>query len=80
MGSGGEERAPLVDAAGLKGLRIGDAEVSTQHGNFILNHGQATASELRRLIETVRDAVHEAHGVLLVPEVQFVGDWSEWST
>ncbi len=60
----------LIDQAGLKGLRIGDAEVSPEHANFLVNHGKATASEFAELMETVRAKVREIHGVDLEPEVE----------
>ncbi len=60
----------LIDQTHLKGLRIGDAEVSLEHGNFLVNHGRATAAEFAELMETVRTRVREAHGVELEPEVE----------
>jgi len=64
----------LIDQAHLKGLRIGDAEVSPEHGNFLVNHGKATAAEFAELMETVQTRVREAHGVQLEPEVEI---WRE---
>ncbi len=64
----------LIDQAQLKGLRIGDAEVSPEHGNFLVNHGRATASEFAELMEQVRATVLEVHGVDLEPEVEI---WRE---
>ncbi len=64
----------LIDQAQLKGLRIGDAEVSPEHGNFLVNHGRATASEFAELMEQVRAKVLEVHGVDLEPEVEI---WRE---
>jgi UDP-N-acetylmuramate dehydrogenase len=60
----------LIDQAHLKGLRIGDAEVSPEHGNFLVNHGHATAAEFAELMETVRARVLEVHGVALEAEVE----------
>ncbi len=60
----------LIDEAGLKGLRVGDAEVSREHGNFLMNHGKATAEDFRALMERVRAAVFDRHGVLLEEEVE----------
>jgi UDP-N-acetylmuramate dehydrogenase len=68
----------LIDQAGLKGLRVGGAAVSEKHANFIVNDGRGPASDVRRLVDRVRDAVEAAHGVRLEEEVVFVGDWSGW--
>jgi UDP-N-acetylmuramate dehydrogenase len=69
----GDHAARLIEAAGLKGFRIGDASVSQKHANFIINHGQARAEDLERLIGHVRDTVARVHGVALHPEVRIVG-------
>ncbi|MDB6092339.1 MAG: UDP-N-acetylenolpyruvoylglucosamine reductase [Gammaproteobacteria bacterium] len=69
----GDHAARLVDTAGLKGFRIGDASVSQKHANFIINHGNATAADLERLIKHVQEAVERVHGVRLHPEVRVVG-------
>lgn len=60
----------LIDQAGLKGLRIGDAEVSPEHANFLVNHGHATPEDFAALMEAVRDRVRMFHGVELEPEVE----------
>ncbi len=62
----------LIDAAGLKGLRIGAAEVSTKHANYIVNTGGATAADVRRVIDTVRETVQQRFGVELELEVRIV--------
>ncbi|HJX19569.1 MAG TPA: UDP-N-acetylmuramate dehydrogenase, partial [Steroidobacteraceae bacterium] len=69
----GDHAARLIEVAGLKGFRIGDASVSPKHANFIINHGQASAADLERLIAHVRDTVQRVHGVALRPEVRIVG-------
>jgi UDP-N-acetylmuramate dehydrogenase len=69
----GDHAARLIETAGLKGLRIGDASVSLKHANFIINHGEATASDVESLIARVQDEVQRAHGVRLHPEVRIVG-------
>ena len=69
----GDHAARLIEAAGLKGLRIGDASVSLKHANFIINHGAATAADVESLIARVQDEVQRAHGVSLHPEVRMVG-------
>ncbi len=66
----GQSAGRLIDQAGLKGLRLGDAEVSPEHANFLVNHGQATAAEFAELMDTVRARVREVHGVDLEPEVE----------
>lgn len=60
----------LIDEAGLKGLRIGDAMVSPQHANFIVNVGAASAADVHALIAAVRQRVAEVHGVRLELEVE----------
>ncbi len=71
----GDFAARLIEATGLKGLRIGGAEVSTQHANFIVNRdGAATANDIETLIATVQRRVVAATGVQLIREVRIVGD------
>ena len=70
----GDHAARLIDTAGLKGFRIGDAGVSEKHANFIINHGKATAADLERLIQHVQNTVEQMHGVKLHPEVRIVGE------
>lgn len=70
----GDHAARLIEAAGLKGARIGGAEVSPKHANFIINTGGATAADIEALIGHVRDTVQERHGVRLETEVQFLGE------
>ncbi|TMD59849.1 MAG: UDP-N-acetylmuramate dehydrogenase [Chloroflexi bacterium] len=72
----GDHAGRLVEAAGLKGLRVGGAVVSEKHGNFIVNDAEATAADVRALIEEVQRRVFETVGVRLEPEVEFVGEWS----
>jgi len=69
----GDHAARLVEASGLKGYRIGDASVSEKHSNFIINHGNATADDLERLIGYVQDTVERQHGVRLQTEVRILG-------
>ena len=68
----------LIDALGLKGHRIGGAVVSEKHANFIVNDRHGTAADVRALAEHVRHEVRERHGIDLVFEVEFAGDWSAW--
>jgi UDP-N-acetylmuramate dehydrogenase len=65
----------LVDRAGLKGATQGDARVSPTHGNFIVNDGHATASEIRTLIDLCRARVNERFGVALQDEIVYLGDF-----
>ena len=64
----------LIEQAGLKGMRIGDAQVSEKHGNFIVNRGRATAEELLGLIDLVQKRVAEVTGHALEPEVRIIGE------
>jgi UDP-N-acetylmuramate dehydrogenase len=70
----GDHAARLIEAAGLKGFRIGGAHVSEKHANFIINDGTATADELERMIEHVQATVQRMHAVTLKPEVRIVGE------
>jgi UDP-N-acetylmuramate dehydrogenase len=67
----------LIEQCGLKGAKRGAAEVSQKHANFIVNHGGATAKDVRSLIIHVQKVVYEKTGVLLEPEVVFVGKFEE---
>jgi UDP-N-acetylmuramate dehydrogenase len=69
----GDHAARLIEAAGLKGFRLGDASVSRKHANFIINHGEARAADIEALIGHVRAAVERQHGVSLRAEVRIVG-------
>jgi UDP-N-acetylmuramate dehydrogenase len=69
-----DHAARLIETAGLKGYRIGDASVSDKHANFIINHGKATAADLERLIHHVQETVERLHGIRLKPEVRVVGE------
>ncbi len=69
----GEFAGKLIELAGLKGFRIGGAEVSTKHANFIINTSSATAEDMLSLIKLVRKVVFEKFGILLEPEVKLVG-------
>jgi UDP-N-acetylmuramate dehydrogenase len=70
----GDHAARLIDATGLKGLRVGDASVSLKHANFIINHGAATAADLEQLLLQVQAQVRAAHGIALQPEVRILGE------
>ena len=71
----GDYAGRLIEAAGLKGTRIGNAEISTLHGNFFVNHGKTLASDVRALIDLTRATVKEKFGVELELEIELVGEW-----
>ena len=64
----------LIEHAGLKGTRVGDAQVSELHAGFIINLGEATAKDVLQLKEVVQQRVFEQSGILLEPEVRIVGE------
>ena len=63
----------LIEIAGCKGMRIGDAEVSAVHANYIINKGKATAKDFIKLMDAVKDKVREKCGISLSPEIEIVG-------
>jgi UDP-N-acetylmuramate dehydrogenase len=71
----GDYAGRLIDTAGLKGLRIGNAEISSQHANFFINLGDAQASDLYTLIRTAQTKVLERTGVKLELEIELIGEW-----
>ncbi len=71
----GDHAGRLIEASGLKGRQVGGAQVSTQHANWIVNAGGATAADVRALIQVCVDEVQRQHGVTLRHEVQLLGDW-----
>jgi UDP-N-acetylmuramate dehydrogenase len=74
----GDSAGRLIEAAGLKGTRIGGAVVSEKHANFIVNDEKGSATDVRRLAERVRAEILARDGVALEFEIEFVGDWSDW--
>jgi UDP-N-acetylmuramate dehydrogenase len=70
---GGDPAGLLIEAAGLKGVQVGDAQVSTLHANFIVNRGRATARDVLSLIRKVGQTVEQTSGVTLQLEVRIVG-------
>ncbi len=62
----------LIEAAGLKGTRVGGAEISEKHGNFIVNRGGATAADILNLIMLVQTKVKEQSGIELQPEIEII--------
>jgi len=69
----GQSAGQLIDIAGLKGRRIGDAEVSTTHANFIVNRGRASAGDILALMDLIRKTVYEHSHIQLEAEVRIVG-------
>lgn len=65
----------LIEQAGLKGMRVGGAQVSVKHANFVVNLGDAKAEEVRALIEEIRETVWARFGVGLELEIELVGEW-----
>lgn len=72
----GDFAARLIETAGLKGHRIGGAEVSEKHANFIINRDNASARDIEELIDHVQGTVAKVHGIELVREVRIVGEAS----
>jgi UDP-N-acetylmuramate dehydrogenase len=68
----------LLDAAGLKGLRVGQAQISPMHANYFVNTGDATARDVRELIAKARGAVRERFGAVLETEVKIIGPLGEY--
>ena len=66
--------AQLIEEAGLKGTRVGGAEVSRLHANFIVNTGHATAEDVLAVMEKIQKTVFEKYGIWLIPEVLVVGE------
>ena len=71
----GDYAGRLIEAAGMKGVRIGNAEISPVHGNFFVNHANTKAEDVRALIRLVQKTVREKLGVDLELEVELVGEW-----
>lgn len=71
----GDHAGRLIEAAGLKGTRIGNAEISKLHGNFFINHGETKAEDIHALIRLVQKTVIEKFGVALELEVELVGQF-----
>ena len=69
----GDHAARLIEAAGLKGFRIGDIMVSPKHANFLVNTGAATAADVLRLVAHVQETVQRQFNVALTPEFHTVG-------
>jgi UDP-N-acetylmuramate dehydrogenase len=68
----------LLESVGMKGIRLGGAAFGVRHANFMLNVGNATASDIRSLADQAKTAVHAQFGVMLEEEVLYLGDWSRF--
>jgi UDP-N-acetylmuramate dehydrogenase len=71
----GDHAGRLIEIAGLKGTRIGNAEISTKHGNFFINHGDTKAEDVRALIRLTQESVFKKFGIELELEVELAGEW-----
>lgn len=76
----GNYAGALIEKSGLKGHRIGAAEISPKHANFFVNTAgtDGRADDIRALMDFAQKRVFHDHGINLTPEVHFVGDWSHW--
>jgi len=72
----GDLAGRLIEAAGLKGTRIGNAEISKLHGNFFINHGETKAEDIHALIRLVQETVAQKLNVQLELEVELIGHWN----
>jgi UDP-N-acetylmuramate dehydrogenase len=71
----GDYAGRLIESAGLKGTRIGNAEISPLHGNFFINHANTKAEDIHALIQLVQKTVKEKQGVELELEIELIGEW-----
>jgi UDP-N-acetylmuramate dehydrogenase len=71
----GKPTGLIIDELGLKGFSIGGAQIAPFHGNFVINTGNATAKDIRLLVDEVAAKVKTATGFILEPEILFVGEW-----
>jgi UDP-N-acetylmuramate dehydrogenase len=71
----GDFAGRLIEAAGLKGTRIGNAEISPVHANFFINTGETRAEDIKALIDLAKQTVFEKFGVKLELEVELIGEW-----
>ncbi|HXD10498.1 MAG TPA: UDP-N-acetylmuramate dehydrogenase [Anaerolineales bacterium] len=71
----GDYAGRLIESAGLKGTRVGNAEISPLHGNFFINHANTKAADIRALIQLVQKTVKEKQGIELELEIELIGEW-----
>lgn len=67
----------LIEEAGLRGLQIGEAQISVKHCNFVVNLGNASGQDIYNLLRLVQKKVFDTHGILLEPEITLVGEFEE---
>ncbi len=72
----GDYAGRLIETAGLKGAKVGNAEISDVHANFFVNRGNATAADILALIHLAQEKVAAKHGVRLELEIELIGDWN----
>ena len=70
----GQAAGKLIEEMGMKGMKVGDAQISPKHANFIVNRGKATASDVLELIALIQAKAEKVKGVILEPEVVIVGE------
>jgi len=70
----GKTAGELIDLAGFKGQKLGDAEVSSRHANFIINRGNATAADIIALMELIQKTVNDKFNINMEAEVKIVGE------
>lgn len=75
----GDYAGRLIEAASLKGQRVGNAEISPVHANFFINHGQTRAADVKALIDLARQTVRQKFGVELELEIELLGEWNRES-
>jgi UDP-N-acetylmuramate dehydrogenase len=71
----GDYAGRLIESAGLKGTKVGSAQISPLHANFFVNLGRATASDVKSLVDIARRRVLQESGIELELEIELVGDW-----
>lgn len=71
----GDYAGRLIEVSGLKGTRVGNAEISPVHGNFFVNHGATRAEDIRKLVQLAQKTVKEKQGIDLELEIEMVGEW-----
>ena len=71
----GEKAGSLIEKAGLKGKRIGNAEISSQHANFFISNGQTRSVDMKALMDLAQNAVFDKFGIHLEPEIEIIGEW-----
>ncbi len=72
----GDYAGKLIEASGLKGIRVGNAQISPLHGNFFVNHASTKADDIFALIQLVQKTVKEKQGVDLELEIELIGEWN----